>query len=62
MNMQGYENLIRPACARLWLLGEVIHWIQSRRAIGVMSDRSDKLEISACVRGDFEAWLEQELV
>ena len=46
-------------------LAEVIQWIQSRRAMGVMSDhdaRDNELEISACVRSEFEKCLEQEQI
>jgi hypothetical protein len=43
-------------------LAEVIQWIQSLRAMGVMSDHNDELEISACARSEFEACLEQETI
>jgi hypothetical protein len=56
----GKHVLIRPACAPLWLLGGNDSLDPIRHAIGVMSDHSDKLEISACARGQFEACLEPE--
>jgi hypothetical protein len=46
-------------------LAEVIQWIQSPRATGVMSDynaRARSRRFSACARGEFEACLEQERI
>jgi hypothetical protein len=59
-HLEHGAGIFGPAGARLWLFGGDIQWIQSRRAMGVMSDHNDELEISACVRGEFEACLEQE--
>jgi len=46
-------------------LAEVIQWIQSLRAMGVMSEPQrprNEPEISACARGEFEACLEEERI
>jgi len=44
---------------------KVIQWIQSLRAMGVMSDHNacaTSRRFPACVRGEFEACLEEERI
>ena len=52
-SLSGREHgagIFDPSRARLWLLGELIQWIQSRRALGVMSDHKARAFDAAAAR------------